>query len=221
MENSKLIYIYTLSHPITTEIRYVGKTINPSGRLREHITHAKLYRDKTHKGNWIRRLLRNELRPVMTTIQETTEQEWEQAEKYWIQYYKDKGYKLTNSTDGGDGTKGHKHKKRTKKLLSEIAIKAHKNGSHPHFFGKQTQEFIYKRIGNRIENIKKGKQQINSTKIVAINTETKEELVFNSIAQAALALNLKYNRVSDASRGQLGKFKNRHNHKQFEFYRLE
>ena len=48
------VYIYTLSHPITKEVRYVGKTKNPKQRLRAHTNPAR-YRP-THKFNWIKKL---------------------------------------------------------------------------------------------------------------------------------------------------------------------
>ena len=32
----KTVYIYTLEHPITKEIRYVGKTKNPKMRFHNH-----------------------------------------------------------------------------------------------------------------------------------------------------------------------------------------
>lgn len=32
-----ITYIYTLEHPITNNIRYVGKSVNPIKRLNNHI----------------------------------------------------------------------------------------------------------------------------------------------------------------------------------------
>ena len=42
-----MTFIYTLSDPITNEIRYVGKTKNPSDRLKGHIKES--YKKNTYK----------------------------------------------------------------------------------------------------------------------------------------------------------------------------
>lgn len=98
-----VIYIYILSDPITKEIRYVGKTNNLKLRYRNHIS----VKSKTHTSSWIISLKSKGLRPIMDVIEYTTLDEWEEAEKYWIKYYRDNGYNLTNHTDGGEGLYGH------------------------------------------------------------------------------------------------------------------
>jgi hypothetical protein len=36
-----ITYIYTLSHPITGEVKYVGKTVNPKQRKHNHSNTAR------------------------------------------------------------------------------------------------------------------------------------------------------------------------------------
>lgn len=48
-------------------------------------------------------------------------------EKYWIKYYKDKGIKLYNETDGGEG--GNTYKYKTKEEMDEIKKKISKANS--------------------------------------------------------------------------------------------
>lgn len=88
-------YIYTLKHPLTNEVRYVGKTINPKRRYYEHLYQY----PKTHKGCWVRSLLNEGLKPIMDIIETCTKDNWEEREIYWITQYPN----LTNSTSGGDG----------------------------------------------------------------------------------------------------------------------
>jgi hypothetical protein len=93
-------YIYTLSHPITNEVRYVGKTVNP--KQRKH-NHSNIARDKgTHKRNWINLLKTQKLRPLFEIIDEV-DSDWKFWEKYWISQFKVWGFTLCNHTLGGDG----------------------------------------------------------------------------------------------------------------------
>lgn len=87
-----MIYIYTLSHPLTNEVRYVGKTINLKRRYKQHLYDKR----GKHKVNWIQSLKRDGLKPVLTVIEECTEN-WQEREKYWITQYDN----LTNFLDGG------------------------------------------------------------------------------------------------------------------------
>ena len=95
-----MIYIYTLAHPITNEIRYVGKTVNLKKRYIQHITNSM----KTHCKSWINSLLKENLFPRMEILDETVDElEWEQLEQYWINQLQQWGYSLTNHTSGGEG----------------------------------------------------------------------------------------------------------------------
>jgi len=94
-------FIYVLKNPINNKIRYVGKSRNLKQRFKNHINKC---RDKnTHKRNWINKLIKDGLKPIMEMIEETNNDNWKEREKYWIKYYTDKGCKLVNHTEGGDG----------------------------------------------------------------------------------------------------------------------
>lgn len=93
-------YIYTLSHPLTGEVRYVGKTTNPKQRKSNHSNRA---RDKgTHKRNWINSLKVQGLKPLFEIIDEVHD-DWKFWERYWIAQFKIWGFKLCNSALGGEG----------------------------------------------------------------------------------------------------------------------
>ena len=95
------VYIYILKDPITNEVRYVGKTQNALIRLKEHIRKSHL--TKTHKNNWVQKLIKNNLTPIMEIIALVPEDTQGIHEQNWIDKYKNEGVRLTNIADGGVG----------------------------------------------------------------------------------------------------------------------
>lgn len=95
-------YIYTLSCPLSNEIRYVGQSTDPNTRYRRHISDSK--KGKDHKSNWIRSLIVKDLKPILNIIHDCNESNVDYYEKYYIEEYK-KVYDLTNSKEGGKPSK--------------------------------------------------------------------------------------------------------------------
>ena len=105
-------YIYTLSHPETNEVRYVGKTINLKRRYKQH-----LYDKRTsHKASWVKSLKNNGLKPIMTVIETCDETNWVDREKFWISQFDN----LTNLLDGGGAHYTRTTKEETKAKISAI-----------------------------------------------------------------------------------------------------
>lgn len=108
--------IYLLKDPDTNEIRYVGKTVKSLNiRLSQHISRSKKVRT-AYVNCWIYSLLKKNKRPIIELIEETDD--WENREKYWIQYFS----KLCNhQIGGGHGNLGIKlsdsHKENISKSL--------------------------------------------------------------------------------------------------------
>lgn len=105
------VYIYSLSDPITNEVRYIGKTIRIKKRYKEHIYKARL--PKTHRDFWILKLLNMELKPTMSILEECNEENWGSREQYYISIHSN----LTNLTLGGEGSHGYVPKEETKEKL--------------------------------------------------------------------------------------------------------
>lgn len=116
----RVIYIYGLVDPITTELRYVGKSINPINRLKKHISERNIH--DSYKDRWVRKLNDKKLKPELFIIDEVDEGEWVFWERHYIGYFKTIGCRLTNGTNGGDeppSTKGRKHKEESKMKMSK------------------------------------------------------------------------------------------------------
>lgn len=98
------VFIYYLRCPISKEPRYIGKSNENriAGRLKEHMQ-QKRYGRWSHKLCWIDSLKRKNLKPTLHIIDEGDENNFKNLERYWIRCYKKLGFKLTNSTEGGEG----------------------------------------------------------------------------------------------------------------------
>ena len=95
-------FIYCLRHPVTREVRYIGKTVDLKIRKKSHHQLG-----KTRCDNWKRSLLAEGLWPD-TEVLETVPigANWVEREQHWIAHFKAQGASLTNLTAGGEGTHG-------------------------------------------------------------------------------------------------------------------
>lgn len=127
MKNKYLIY--ALQDPITFEIRYIGKSMSGLDRPKSHNNLNQL-QAKSYKNNWVKSLISNGYKPIIKIIQYIINPiELDEAEIYWISYFKNLGCPLTNSTLGGKGRFGFKLSKESKQKIRESNIKyimAHK-----------------------------------------------------------------------------------------------
>lgn len=89
-------------------MRYVGKTVKRiSKRLSDHVQSAQRG-SKTHRDRWIRGILNDGLAPSLFVIETIPAGDnWEDAEKHFISYFRSIGCRLTNLTSGGEGMAGH------------------------------------------------------------------------------------------------------------------
>lgn len=113
--------IYGLIDPITNELRYVGRSSSGFYRPRNHSIPSQLKKSNNYKNNWLKKL-RNKykVKPIIYTIETLNNvEELNEAESFWISYYKSIGCRLTNLTSGGDGITGYKHTEITKNNISK------------------------------------------------------------------------------------------------------
>lgn len=111
--------VYALADPCTQEIRYVGKTLKPVRiRFREHLRSS----NKTHVSYWINSL---PIPPIVFLL-EHNPTDLSVAERYWVLTLRGLGFRLTNMTDGGDGTVGYHFSEETKaKMSASLKGKSH------------------------------------------------------------------------------------------------
>ncbi len=95
------VFIYTLSDPDSLQIRYVGKSTNKKRRLKEHMRE-----NCGRKTNWIKSLKARGAEPILEDLEvfeNSDDQDWRQAEVFWISYLRFLGFDLCNIEVGGMG----------------------------------------------------------------------------------------------------------------------
>lgn len=104
-------HVYLLLDPRKTgiqAIRYVGWTVHPKRRTNFHVSVSRgvKVKGRTRCYSWLKGLGKAGRQPVMLVIESGTGDEWYEAERGWITYYRMIGAPLTNHSDGGDGAPG-------------------------------------------------------------------------------------------------------------------
>jgi hypothetical protein len=98
----KTVYFYVLRCPITNDVKYVGRSVNPSGRYRQHIHSGKREGVKDRKAAWIKGLLNKNLKPILEIIDKLENykdiEEVKRKEEFLILEFK-KIYDLKNDRD--------------------------------------------------------------------------------------------------------------------------
>jgi len=163
------IYIYTIKDPRDYQIKYIGKTIDINRRFKEHLQDSYL-KANTYKNNWIKKLLSENLQPIFEVVEECCEDIWEERERFWISYYKEIGFNLTNMCDGGEGGHGAV---RTEKF--KLNLKKKRVGEKNPYYGKKHSKEI-------IEKISEHSRGRNNPRATFINVLDKDgNIIFNGI----------------------------------------
>jgi len=109
--------IYALTDP-DGAVRYVGKSSSGLHRPKAHRAPSQL-KPKTYRAAWIRSLFAQGQDYGIQSLEELPSGDGlSDAERRWIAHGRAAGWRLTNLTDGGDGTPGWKHSPETRALLS-------------------------------------------------------------------------------------------------------
>lgn len=95
-------WIYALQDNFTKEIRYIGKTSSGLKRIKSHFRFKSQEKDTNkHKTNWLRSI--NNHVEIIIVQKFDSYIYLNDAEKYWIKYFREAGCPLVNISDGGEG----------------------------------------------------------------------------------------------------------------------
>ena len=97
-------YIYILSDPITGHPKYIGKTERkPITRYKEHLI-VNRKGTNTSACPWVKELKKCKMMPVMELMEEfSTFEEMNNAEVFYIEYFRYLGFDILNTSKGGNG----------------------------------------------------------------------------------------------------------------------
>ena len=94
-------YIYALLDPTTNQIKYIGQTNNIERRFNDHLSSSLNENSdsyNTYKARWIRKLLSNNIKPIIQIVEECENLEQSNLkERFHIEKLTNEGHKLTNS----------------------------------------------------------------------------------------------------------------------------
>lgn len=154
-----MIYLYTISCPITNDIKYIGKTKQPIDlRLKQHIKSTKRYNHKM--STWLKSIINKNLYPIIEEI-ETCETDVDANifETMYIGLFSSWGFNLKNMTSGGDGQVNM-----TQEVKDKISKtrKGKYTGVNNGFYGKKHNEETLTMLRNpkSIEHKKKNSESI-------------------------------------------------------------
>lgn len=99
-----MVFIYTLSSSSDpNNIRYIGKTKNLKDRIRRHIGKYYINFEDNYKNRWIKSEIDKGNKILIEETDRVDDINWKYWEIYWIEQFKNWGFKLTNGTEGGEG----------------------------------------------------------------------------------------------------------------------
>ncbi len=120
--------IYILRDPENLKIRYVGQTIKTlEYRLNEHIQDSK--RHKYHNANWIKSILKRNLKPLIELLEECELDKLNEREIYYIAFLSIDN-NLNNIQKGGREGSFIKHDEKAKRKISEFMRTYKKSQEH-------------------------------------------------------------------------------------------
>ena len=118
-ERKMNIYIYKYTNKVTGN-SYIGKTNNIERRKREHKSNAYNSNSSFYTSMWCKKIREYGYENFDFEVLETANaQNWQEREKYWIEYYNTFNGKGYNSNEGGEGD-GIRYKKLTDEQANEV-----------------------------------------------------------------------------------------------------
>lgn len=210
---NKLVRIYTLSCPVTNEIRYIGITTQTLERRLYNHSYCK---HNKHKINWFNKLKRLELTPIIEEIDICTIENASFWEQYYISQFRAWGFRLLNATNGGGSLLEYPEiirKKISKALKGKKLTEEQKRKRKPRVSAtEETKRKISESIkGRTLSDETKAKISAKSKlqdgsylekKVYQLDVHNNIVAEWSSVKTCALDLNMSKSTVGDIARGR-------------------
>ena len=89
-------FIYILKESDTEEIKYVGRTIDPKKRLKNHMVSTHL-EPPSQKNNWIKSVIARDANVILEILEEVPREKASEKEYEWITKLTKEGHDLKNT----------------------------------------------------------------------------------------------------------------------------
>jgi len=217
-------YIYVLIDPLTNMVRYIGKTDNVRRRYMEHIRECNWTKKKSHKAYWILKLLKNNQKPIVEIIEETTSEHSSFWEMHYISLYRSWGFNLINKTLGGEGSSnykasdeertrrsirtkgegntffGKKHSDETREIMSNKSKERFKDPSNNPMYGRKHKEQSIELMRNNKLGRYDGDKNPNSKELYEYDLNNKLIKVWKTSKECAEYYNLSRGNISSSAK---------------------
>jgi NUMOD3 motif len=122
--------VYGLVDPRDERVRYVGKSSCGLVRPRSHFCPSRL-NERTYKAHWISSVIAAGFTPRIIILRHCSSvRELDEAERFFIAYFRSLGHVLTNATDGGEGAPGVRLSAETRAKMSAASLGKPKSPAH-------------------------------------------------------------------------------------------
>ncbi len=192
---------------------YVGKSKNFKSRVYQHLQRDR-FRYNSYFYNWLNKQIAEDKEFYIDILEEASEDNWQDREKYWIQHYRDNGIELKNMTDGGDGNNNQMFTEETrhKMALSQTGRK-HSEESRRKMSESMKGRVFSEATRKKLSDINKGKIYPEETKLKtskAVIKYTLEGIIveeFVSLTKASESIQSRKSSLQNAMKKKNRQFK--------------
>lgn len=122
VSGDNLIYAIRLSSDLDFEYRYVGLTSSGRGRMFAHVSNSRNPNNLEYSSPKYRWMRKHQLNITFDVLEYVPNRDLlPLTEMKWIHILKERGHRLLNLTDGGEGIWGHRHSETTRAAISKAA----------------------------------------------------------------------------------------------------
>ena len=203
--------IYGLVDPFTAELRYIGRS---SSGFKRPVRHWKDQesRGHTHCARWVRKVVSGGKLPEIIVIErfefsDTINEELNEAEIFWISYFRGIGTRLTNMTIGGEGNINPS--KETREKISKVHLgRKHTLESRAKMSVALRGKKFSKERCERMSQRNKGKVLSEDTKkkiSAALKGKKRSEEVCKKISVGRIGMRFSVEHSANMSKVRIGK----------------
>lgn len=179
------------------ELRYIGQTRRSlDQRVMQHLLPSSL-KKPGHKNNWIKSLLQHGQRPYWSVIQALeNDSDLDDAERYWIRFFREQDCRILNETSGGDGLRDPSIETRQRMSMAKQGRCSNRFGTH---MSNSTKEKLHAiNSGKHITPETRQRMSLSHCQTIVDSKGT----IYSSVREAATKLGISASSISNVLAGR-------------------